>query len=294
MELDDSREICFCSYCGTKHIIKDEIVNNTVINNYGRSSKGVDELIADGNVLLGVGRDSEALIKFQKATDAAPGDHRGWLGYARVQAHMGSDSDTPYETAYKLANEKEKETVVSEWIGSMALKNENACRMTYELMIRICGDAVKETVHSVWAAQIKKDVAEKKRFTGTYRLRFSIYGNSLRSVSGFCFSPYGILMIESVSDTLDAGEKGFIASGMRAEADRLSAEEDKFVGDQFTDKLTHSQIQRAKKEARTRDDSPYSLYLKGIADLRASAERLGGNGAEDGTAEKKKGFWSRK
>ena len=49
MDIDDSQSIAFCSYCGTKHLIKKEI--NVTNNYYGSPSDGaVPSLITEGTI----------------------------------------------------------------------------------------------------------------------------------------------------------------------------------------------------------------------------------------------------
>jgi hypothetical protein len=131
MELEDSREVAFCQFCGTKHVIKDEIINNTVINNYGAQGKGINELVADGEVLLGLNQHAKAYSKFKTAIDADPKDQRAWLGYAE-SSRMSKDPDikaeslSAYETSYILATENAKEDACRKWIGYICTISANS------------------------------------------------------------------------------------------------------------------------------------------------------------------------
>jgi tetratricopeptide (TPR) repeat protein len=288
MDLDDTREVCFCQFCGTKHIIKDEIVNNTTINNYGQSAKGADELIADGNIFLELGQLSDAGSKFMKAINDAPSNFRAWLGHARVLTVGRHESDTQFETAYKLAKEQEKEIVLDEWLRCITLKDEERCRKTYERLIKTYGESLKEKAYSIWTEEVKKDIADGKKFTADF------YWFNYRTY----YAPYTLFKIETVFDALDDAEREYLLSGIKREADRWGADEDAFIKELYIhmEDLSHGMIQRIKKEDLKNDTSPYKKYLNGIAEMRAFVGRLSasGGGAKEGPEQRKKSFWSRK
>ena len=288
MDLDDTREVCFCQFCGTKHIIKDEVtnVNNTTINNYGQSAKGADELIADGNIFLELGQLSDAGSKFAKAVNDAPGNFRAWLGHARVLTASRNESYTQFETAYKFAKEQEKEIVINEWLSCIALKDEEGCRKTYERLIKTYGESLKEKAYSIWTGEIKKDIADGKEFTADY------YWFNRR----IYYAPYSLLKIETVFDALDDAEKEYLLSGIKREADRMIANEDVSIKSWYAEDLSRGQIQKIKKEELKDDNSSYKKYVNSIAEMRAFVGRFSasGSGAKEEPEQRKKSFWSRK
>jgi tetratricopeptide (TPR) repeat protein len=327
MDLDDSREVCFCSFCGTKHVIKDEIINNTVVNNYGQPAKSAEELVADGEALLRLNQIEKAFIKFRNAIDAAPNNFRAWFGYARTLTLRKTESDPAYETAYRLANEQEIEVLINEWIRDIGAKNDVHIRKSYDFLCRICGDGVKDTVCEIWAGQIKKDIAERKKFVyafdntssfsssdddGAVQFRFSP-SSSRSAFSSFPFggglptdigyhNSYGLFRIEQAFDLLDTGEKEYIISEMKEEANRLA----KKKGEVSQQMLSASGVKGNKimikmVEDSTRKDpnSMYSQYNNAIGEILACLERLNTvevNTEQDSNAEeaqKKKRFWKK-
>jgi len=116
VELDNSREFGFCTYCKAKILVKsDTIINNTTQNItkhvYGHQGKDVDELIADGYKLLELGDDKKANAKFKNATNIDPKNWDAWFGYAATDGdRTGYLSCVPaYRNAYNVATEEEHE-----------------------------------------------------------------------------------------------------------------------------------------------------------------------------------------
>ena len=91
--LDDTREFGFCNHCGTKILIKQDIIHNTtnyntqhttnqVINKtiIGKEQNEAEDYIRNGNVFLSLGEDFSADKAFKEAIKLNPADYRGWLG----------------------------------------------------------------------------------------------------------------------------------------------------------------------------------------------------------------------
>jgi len=156
-EVDDSREVVFCSNCGTKHVIKDEIVNNTTINNttqnitkqfYGTHAtdyKDADELIADGEMFLEMNKTDNAREKFKKAIDLSPKNAKAWLGYAQTLNKYPDDMYEAFETAYKLITKEDKERLLF------------ACMKTdrLEAMYQFLDETDKELMLDKWVERVE-------------------------------------------------------------------------------------------------------------------------------------------
>jgi len=116
IELDDTREFGFCNFCKAKILIKSDTIINEVTQNitkhiYGHEGKDVDELVADGNKLLGLGDDKKANAKFKKAIDIDPKSWEAWFGFASTGGDRAEYlSCVPaYMNAYNTATEEHQE-----------------------------------------------------------------------------------------------------------------------------------------------------------------------------------------
>ncbi len=116
VELDDTREFGFCTFCKTKILVKSDTIVNEVTQNiikhvYGHEGKDVDELVADGNKLLEVGDYKKANAKFKNAISIDPKNWDAWLGYATTGGdRTGYISCVPaYRNAYNAATEEYQE-----------------------------------------------------------------------------------------------------------------------------------------------------------------------------------------
>ena len=101
LNLDDTREFGFCIFCGTKILIKSDVINNY----YEIKGKSAEELIADGNKLINIGDDEKANERFSEAIEVEPQNWEAWFGYAQTGGERGYYlSCVPaYATAYNLA-----------------------------------------------------------------------------------------------------------------------------------------------------------------------------------------------
>ena len=130
MELEDSREVAFCSFCGTKHVVKNDIINNTTINNttqnivknfHGNVSadyKDVDELLVDAHALAELGHDNKAVEKYQKILDMDPKNAKAWFGYAKITRDQNA-----FRSAYMLNADKQfRNSVISIWSQYMVIE----------------------------------------------------------------------------------------------------------------------------------------------------------------------------
>jgi len=116
IELDDSREFGFCTYCGAKALITPDITHvtqNVTKHVYGHEGKDAQELVADGFALIKIGDEKKANAKFKTAIDIEPTNWQAWLGYASTG---GTRTDylscvPAYQKAYNAANTDEEETV---------------------------------------------------------------------------------------------------------------------------------------------------------------------------------------
>ncbi|MDR2865828.1 MAG: hypothetical protein LBV13_00255 [Methanomassiliicoccaceae archaeon] len=118
MELDDSRDVAFCTFCGTKHVIKDEIVNITQNIYHGASGEDITKLLTDAKTLVDLEQFEKAFIKYKKAVDTDPANPGAWLGYA-ITTRKG-DQHKAFESAYRLASGGQKNTVFSSWLSAAA------------------------------------------------------------------------------------------------------------------------------------------------------------------------------
>jgi hypothetical protein len=326
MDLDDSREICFCSFCGTKHIIKDEIVNNTTINNYNQVGKGVDELIADGEALLELGQIRRSQDKFKEAANTAPRNFAAWFGYARAFAAGKGESETIFETAYKLASGPEKEMLIKEWIIDIGAKNEVSCRNSYEFICKVCGPDIKEKIRSILADEFRKNIAEGKKFTydptsvagydddkKPWFINPYIVPTPLRARKDLTYvypNPYGLFRTNLIIDLLTDDEKRYLIAGIEDEIKIWEKRSEDHIlwnvkndSDSPNPKPSPRKIESAKKTAE-RVDTAYKSYLEFIAELNdcirkltpaagAKADPANGNAANKEEVAKKKGFWKR-
>jgi len=119
VELDDTREFGFCSFCKAKILIKNDTIINNITQNitkhvYGHEGKDVDELITDGNKLLELGDDKKANAKFKQALSIEPKSWEAWLGYAATGGDRSEYlSCVPaYKNAYNAATEEKQELAV--------------------------------------------------------------------------------------------------------------------------------------------------------------------------------------
>jgi len=112
MDVDDAREIFFCTYCGTKHII----------NNEGPPAKGIDELIKDGETLLKLNKTDDAYKKFIAAIDMDPVSIRAWLGRAQTcgKEYVSENFRTAYMLAKEAADGIQMENVAAKWCEFIA------------------------------------------------------------------------------------------------------------------------------------------------------------------------------
>jgi len=211
MELEGSREVAFCSFCGTKHIIRDDIINNTVINNttqniikhfHGARAadyKDTDELVVDGETLLNLGQIEKAYEKFKKAIDEDPKNVNAWLGYASASARSSSpiinQATIPaYGTAYKLAGGgDQKESIFRSLFESV--ENSSDCVSAYAMVDGVHKDAIlkkwlsctndygglfnyvtdnhKDAVLTKWTEDVENSL---DGYIGLYAILCSVYG----------------------------------------------------------------------------------------------------------------------
>ena len=106
IKLDNACEFGFCIYCGTKILIKNDVINNY----YEFKGKSAEELVEDGNKLLKLGDEDKANGKFAEAIEVSPKNWEAWFGYAQT----GGDGECylscvpAYVTAYDLATVEQK------------------------------------------------------------------------------------------------------------------------------------------------------------------------------------------
>lgn len=109
--VDDSHEFGICKSCKSNVLIKpDTIVQNfekLEKHVYGYESKGVEELVADGNNLLNLGDEKKANEKFRQAIEVEPNSWEAWYGYATTGGdRTGYISCVPaFRKAYNAATD---------------------------------------------------------------------------------------------------------------------------------------------------------------------------------------------
>jgi tetratricopeptide (TPR) repeat protein len=308
-------------FCGTKHVIKEEIVNNTTINNYGPSAKNVNELVADGEALLNLKQAEKAHAKFKYAVDTAPTDFRAWFGYARALALHRTEPNQTFETAYKLANEEEKKILIDEWINDMERKNDDCLRTSYELLGRVCGDDVKERTRMMWIEQVKRYIAERKKLVYTVGdpnsvghtdsdLMVKILASSTIRVDQSYFfgtdnSPYAVVYnntycsfkIWMAADSLDDDEKKYMVSELKREEARLEKERNDANEKLITSsgvKVNKHSLEMYRRMQSNNPNSLYALHSRALAEIKAFLGKFDTPASSAGeAAQKKKGLWKR-
>jgi len=241
MDPDNSLKVCHCNFCGTKHIIKDEVVKNTIINNYVQSVKNVNELVEDGETFLKLKQFNKANEKFKAAVDIDPKNSRAWLGYAQTSKKLSPESSLAYRAAYEFADEEEKEIIVPLWIENIRysefsniykllgddVKKEVVFRKWRESVMMadsgflevynaLCNyrgeDYAKKMVVPEWTEHVKSKISRGIKF----KKPLIIEANSDRSLKDI--APYNHFQIERVFDFLDVNEKRYIISVLSTEA----------------------------------------------------------------------------
>ena len=165
MELDDSRDTAFCGFCGTKHLIKEEVINNTTIHNttqnivknfHGNVSadyKDADELVTDGQTLMKLGQLDKAYEKFKKAISDDPKNANAWLGYAESSGaspdpDISKGSFTAFRTAYELSSAADRDAVLKIWMDKGHSR--------FEEIFTAVDEGHKESVLDRWTDDVEK------------------------------------------------------------------------------------------------------------------------------------------
>ncbi|MDR2202479.1 MAG: leucine-rich repeat protein [Clostridiales bacterium] len=98
ISLDDSKRFGFCSHCGTKILLQDEINNITYSTQqnitkiiHGREKTEAEEFIRNGDIFLTLGETEKAAGAYKKAVEANPGDWRVWFSLVRFYTKNFTD-----------------------------------------------------------------------------------------------------------------------------------------------------------------------------------------------------------
>ena len=317
LDPDDSLKICFCEFCGTKHIIKDEIVKNTVINNYVQSVKNVCELIADGETLLKLKHFGKAYEKFKTAVDVDPKNSRAWLGYAQASKKFSPESSLAYRAAYEFADDHEKETIVPLWV-------KNIRHPEFSDICKLVDDAQKEIILKKWCESVEgADSGYEELYKALYEYRDEDYAKGitlsrwtehvrLKISRGVMFrkplvietnpdrspkniSPYNHFQIELVFRFLNASEKRFIISVLSNEAKFYRNMAPNTLLEVFNSPSAHNDksIEIKKLIKRLRDEKQDGVYNKSEKLISEKEETEQVNGTKNGAVTKNKRFWQR-
>jgi len=194
MEPDDSLEVVYCNFCGTKHIIKDDIVNNTTINNntqnivkqyYGNvvADKDVDELISDAEMFESLGQFEKANEKYKKAIDDSPKSSRAWLGYAKsacsipnfLEKNTAADITNAFTSAYRLSEDEGKSEVISQWMAGIQESKKAGLKYNVEYMtiFEMVDADQKDVVLIGWSDSVKSTIGGYSRL---YDISIKTYG----------------------------------------------------------------------------------------------------------------------
>ena len=151
MDIDDSKEIGTCMFCGTKHIIFRES-DTTQYKNAG-------ELVRDGRSFLGLGHADKAHDAFKRAIRMDPENADAWRGYAAAlsasrSSFMRAEAPAAFATAYKLTVcGTERDRLVELWLRSSTTTPE--CAAVYKTV----DDAHRSAVIERWMS-VTKDPGE--------------------------------------------------------------------------------------------------------------------------------------
>jgi len=125
----NGRDFYFCNHCGTKCVIKSDIIQHNYTQNttqhitkhvYGATGKDADEYIAGGEKWARMGNHKKAIEQFQKAIDEDPESGKAWYMYAQSQVFDSTQRFIAFRHAYHLADDKGiQQAILEEWVDDV-------------------------------------------------------------------------------------------------------------------------------------------------------------------------------
>ncbi len=133
-KIENEENTYVCLHCGSKQLIKEDNIINHIqqhITKHVYNGDDYDEYIKNAETLMALNEFEKALPVLEKATAAKPADYYGWwlMVVVKFKIHKAAldptnffnyleieqDIDSSYENAYKLASDKQKKEIETQY-----------------------------------------------------------------------------------------------------------------------------------------------------------------------------------
>ena len=164
--LDNSHEIGTCESCFAQFVVKQDQIVQKITQNitkhvYGYQGKDVEELVAEGYDLLGLGNKRQANAKFKRAIDIEPDCWNAWLGYATslpdnydyLLSKVGA-----YRSAFNLASNEQQQ--IDTYIDMTGYIPDNHLRSAFMRAFNLASNRDRRKIFNLVSGVIGCDESE--------------------------------------------------------------------------------------------------------------------------------------